>query len=795
MTEQPCYHCGLPAPDLRFCTVLLGQQRVFCCPGCLAVSETIVSGGLGDYYKFRDQPATQADADDNGYSRYDDPRFQQQWVVHSDDDNYSEAYISIGGITCAACTWLIEKHIGQLSGIESVNVNLARRRALIRWQTDQTKLGDIFQAIHSIGYRPYPWQADREEAELEQENRSALLRLGVAGIGMMQVGMYAIALHAGALQGMSEPLRDLIRYSSLIVSTLVVFYAARPFFVAATRSIMNRHLGMDVPISIAIGTAYLASLWATISGQGEVYFDSVAMFTFLLLLSRYLEMRARYSLSTEHRAASQTRPDVAWRIENSVPVPTPPAMLNIDDIVMIKPGEPIPVDGMVMRGNSDVSESVLTGEHLPVTKRTGDRLSAGSLNGDGTLTMRVAATIEHSTLSTINRLLEHAQQEKPRAAQLADQLAGVFVGTVLILAAIVFIWWFPQDPNKALLIALSVMIVSCPCALSLATPTAITAAMSSLREKGLLLRKSQIMESLAKADLVIFDKTGTLTDGQLSLNAIAHTPDRKEQELWLIACALELHSSHPIASAFKTDSPLPDTGEVTIHSGHGIEARIGEQLYRIGTQEFIGLPAAALEAAAGSGDISVWLADRTQILARFDLSDNLRESAKETLSLLNKLGLSSCMLSGDNSGAADYVASQLSLSDWQKSMSAEHKLEQLQQRQQAGSIVIAVGDGINDLPLLAASDISISVANATDLTRHNTDCIMVSNDLRGLATLVSVSRKTRRIIRQNLSWSLAYNITAIPLAAAGLVPPWLAAIGMSASSLVVVANAMRLLRT
>jgi Cu2+-exporting ATPase len=794
-----CYHCGLPADTPQRFTLQHGRETLlFCCPGCRAVAQTILDSGLGNYYDYRSENASQAEQSSEllDFSLYDRDEFQHDFVSVT-ETGHKTAVINIQGITCAACTWLIEQRLGKVEGVDSVHVNLAKHRASVSWNPEALQLSGIFDTIETIGYNPSPYSADREEQLLEAEQRLALRRLGVAGIGMMQVGMYAIALHAGALQGIADHYRDFIRIFSLVVATAVVFYSARPFFEAAWRSIKNRSLGMDVPVSLAIGLAYSASCWATFSGGSDVYFDSVAMFTFFLLGSRFLEMRARQRNHLLSQGLAALKPRYAWRVpgEDQQAVQIPIGEINSGDTILVKPGEVLPADGVITRGDSSVDESAFSGEYLPVPKTPGDSVTAGSINADGLLTVRVTEIAENTRLALITRLLEKAQQHKPHAAQLADRVASGFVATVLICAAVAAVYWILHDPDRALWVALSVLVVSCPCALSLATPTALTAALATLKSRGVLLSRSTMLEQLPAATLFAFDKTGTLTSGQLQLQQTTVLADVPEQQCIAIASALERFSNHPVASAFGDYSNELPVYAPEVVSGQGICGTIEQTRYRIGSWQFAGAPLAQPQPVLATGDSPIVYLSRDQkLLAAFILDDPIRPSAAVTLAALRERGFATVILSGDSSAAVPAVARATGVTEFYSGMNAQQKLEKIQHWQQQGQQVVMVGDGINDVPVLAAADMSVAMVNASELAKASADCLLLSGDLKRLLTTLDVAVKTRSIIVQNLGWALLYNTFAIPLAAAGLIAPWLAAIGMSSSSLIVVANALRLNR-
>ncbi len=797
VTATPCYHCGLSvARPGQFTLQQDSQSLEFCCPACRAVANTILDSGLGKYYDYRSETAVQAEqADDRlDYSLYDRPEFQQDFV--SDEGQGKTAVLNIQGITCAACSWLIEHRLGAIDGVEHAHVNVAKHRASLSYDPQRVALSKIFHTISAIGYSPSPWSASGEQKLLETEQRQALRRLGVAGIGMMQVGMYAVALHAGALQGIADHYRDFLRIVSLVIATAVVFYAARPFFQSAWRNIKNRSLGMDVPVSIAIGLAYAASCWATFSGGEDVYFDSVAMFTFFLLATRYLEARARQRNQLLSQGLASITPRYAWRLDSAGPaaVQIPVADLASGDLILVKSGDIIPADGVVEEGHSSVDESAFNGEYLPLAKEPGDEVTAGTINADGVLTVRVRETGSNTRLALISRLLERAQQEKPRAAQLADRLAGIFVTVVLLCATLAAFWWMQHAPERALQVALSVLVVSCPCALSLATPAALTSALAALKARGVLLSRSTMLEQLPAATLFAFDKTGTLTSGRLQLETTRPLADLPREQCIAIASALERYSNHPIARAFAATPSALVAGSVELVSGKGIGGTIDGVRYHIGSPEFIGAGARSEQAdlPPANSNPRIFLASEGQLLAVFELYDPIRPSAAGVLQTLRQRGFTTVILSGDSSAAVPAVAAATGVSEYYGGMSPADKLARIQQWQSEGQRVVMVGDGVNDVPVLAAADMSVAMVDANELAKASADCLLLSGDLNRLLATLDIAIRTRRIIVQNLAWALLYNVIGIPLAAGGMIAPWLAAIGMSGSSLIVVGNALRL---
>lgn len=807
-----CFHCGLPvvAGD-QFCAELDGEQRHFCCPACRAVATTIVDSGLSSFYRYRTVSDVIPDAEviNETFAAFDEAEFQQRYVRMETvgDKEVANTQLLIGGIHCAACIWLLEKYLGNLPEIERVTLSLSEQKAVISWQADTLMLSEICVAIARLGYQPEPYSDDHLQQLRRRENHLALRRLGVAGIGMMQVGMFAIALYAGGLQSIELEYRDFMRWVSLLVATPVVFYSAQPFFIGAWRGLRMKSPGMDLPVAIAIGLAYSASIRATITGVGEVYFDSVTMFTFLLLAGRYLELRARHFGGRGSSDLTSLLPSTAVRIDsNNNPESVPLFKVVVNDVLRIKTGQVIPADGVVIDGRSGVDESQMTGEFSLQNKSVGDLLMAGTLNSTGVLTMKVQSTGAGLQLQSINRLLLQAQSEKPAISLLVDRISRYFVVSVLLLAAVTYGFWMSYSSglysHQAFWIMLSVLVVSCPCALSLATPAALTAATNYLRKRGLLVTGTHVWEVIPSVTDVVCDKTGTLTKGKLSIGDIEPLAALSKQDCLAVAATLEAYSEHPIASAFSSaiidsDDNLLPARAIELCHGQGVQGFVNGEHYCLGSDTFstsvFGHKDLIFPVGFAPGQ---WLllSNKLGPICWFRLTDTVREGAAALISGLRARGLRVHMLSGDSSGAAKRLADHLGIDTCVEGASSSQKLDYIRSMQDAGKTVLMLGDGINDVPVLAGADISVAMVNASNLAKTQADSILLSGDLKGVLVLMDLAIRTRKVIRQNLTWALAYNGLAIPLAAMAMVPPYAAAIGMSASSLVVIFNALRLQR-
>ncbi len=796
--SQPCYHCGLPVADPNEYTATLDEQaRSFCCPGCQAVAQAIHGSGLASFYQFRSELNLKPDTEIQklNFEAYDLPELQKEFVFSADgeSENLVQAQLLVEGITCAACVWLIEHRLQTLDGIERVSVNAATERLSIRWHKDKIRMSEILSAVFDIGYKLTPANEDQAQEKRQKEDRLSLMRLGVAGFGMMQVSMVAVALYTGA----SEQWMIYWRWVSLIIATPVVLFSARPFFNAAIRALRQKHLVMDVPVSIAIGFAYIASIWATLSASGEVYFDSVSMFTFFLLLGRYLEMRARHDNSLGNSKFAQLLPLTATLVRKDTNGESQTTVaqksLKIGDIVAVGTGESVPCDGVIEDGETLIDESLLTGESLPVKKSVRDSVVAGSVNMESTVKITVTAIGQQTRLSAIERLVESASLNKPYQIALADKLASYFVGAVLLFSVLIGGFWLWHEPSEALWIVLSVLVVTCPCALSLATPAAHAAALSRLRGAGLLVLNSDCLAALAKVDQVAFDKTGTLTVGKPQVVEYKSLNSLPEEEGLAIIAALEMGSSHPIAAAFQQWQGNKTARDVKNTIGSGVSGTIDTRQYRFGKAEFASETGKALPAPS-SGQ---WLllSCESEPVAWVKLDDKLRESAKESVELFRERKMGVELISGDASDTVEKMAKALGINEYRAGCLPDEKLDIIQKHQDKQKVVMMVGDGINDVPVLSGADVSVAMSQATDLAQTRADCILLNADLTILYKAIVFAKRLRKTVKQNLTWALAYNGLALPLAALGYIPPWAAAIGMSLSSLIVVINALRLSRS
>ena len=795
--DEPCFHCGLPVGEAPNRVQVGGAWKRVCCPGCEAVAGAILGQGLGDYYRLRDVPSNPAatTAADEELKLYDDPRIQQGFVRSVPEGR--EAVLLLEGVRCAACTWLIEQSLKRMPGVVGAEVHYADHRATVRWDPARLQLSGILRAVTRIGYRASPFDPQRIAPLARAERRDALWRLFVAGFGMMQVMMYAVPVYLAGVAEMTPDIEQLMRWASFVLTVPVVVYAAGPFFSGAVRSLRSRQLDMNVTVASGIALAFGASVLATVSGTGEVYYDSVSMFVFLLLLGRFVELVARQRAAGSLQHLGRLAPQFAHRLTAYPALDAediPAALLQPGDRVLVKPGESFPADGIIEDGCGAANESLLSGESTPVAKAAGSSAIGGSVNLTAPLVMKVERTGAETTLSAILRLVERAADEKPRLIELADRSASVFVLFVLVLAGVVAAYWFSIEPQRAVLVVVSVLVATCPCALSLATPAALGIATGELSRRGLIIARRHAIEALASASDFVFDKTGTLTRGELRLVRVELLGELSEEECLAIAAGIESASEHPIARVILRSAgshPARPVNNIENVPGAGVKAELDGVRYRLGNDTFACALAGPREHPNPAG---VWLCSERGPLAVFHLADELRPEAADMIAELRAAGIGLHLLSGDSLPATRAVAVQLGIDNVRSCASPREKMDYIADLQGKGRRVAMVGDGINDAPVLALADVSLAMGSGTALAQLRADAVLLAGSLGALPQALRYTRKCVRIVRENIGWAFAYNAAVLPLAVSGWLTPWAAAIGMSSSSLIVLLNALRLQR-
>jgi Cu2+-exporting ATPase len=805
-----CYHCGLPLPargSAAWQVSIDGAERAMCCPGCAAVAQTIVDLGQQSYYRDRAGYAATADGAQlvpPELQLYDnaDPRFAL-------DGDSREAMFAVEGIRCAACVWLIEQRLARLPGVESAQLNVATERLYVRWRSEVCEPGAILAALHAIGYAAYPYDAGRHGEQQRKASKTLGRQLFVAALSMMQVMMYVAPAYLADDGTLDDSMATLMRWASLLLTLPAICYSAQPFWRGAWASLRARAPGMDLPVALGIAAAFGASVAATVRGHGDVYFDSVTMFIFLLLCSRYFELRARRKAGAALERLQHALPASATLLENypdsHAATLVKAAALVVDNLIMIKPGEAVPADCVIVDGRTLLDVSLLSGESAPVAKAVGDALPGGAINAGTVVVARVTRRAQDSTLSSLIKLIDRAGRDKPRIALWADRVAAWFVAALLLFALAAFGFWFWLDgysAARAWPIAVAVLVVSCPCALSLATPTALAAATDRLLREGVLVTGPQTLETLHRATHIVFDKTGTLTHGRPMLRKIQPLGRMQPDFCLRVAAALDAGSAHPLARAI-VGAAVDNHGredwqasEVCETAGRGIEGMVHDRRYRLGSAGFVaGLSGAAPPHDTGAGVTPVYLGVEGQWLACLHLCDGLRDDAQATVDYFHRTGKTVVLLSGDNDRLVREVGDRLGIHTTVGNCLPEEKLAFVKRLQQQGAVVAMIGDGINDAAVLSAADVSFAMGEGAALAQAHADAVLLHGRLGAVADSARVAARTMRVIHQNLAWASVYNLLAIPAAAMGLLNPWLSGVGMALSSAVVVANALRLRRS
>jgi Cu2+-exporting ATPase len=760
---------------------VLGAERAFCCAGCEAVARTIVGAGFEKYYEARSSEGVRPDVLPP-VAVYDDPLAQREFVA-APREHEREATLILDRIRCAACLWLNEQALRRVPGVLRADVNFATQRAQIAWDPGVTKLSRIVEAIRAVGYDAYPFDPRRGERLSRHERRRALWRLFVAGFGAMQVMMYAWPAYVDAGAGtLSAHAEALMRWASFIITTPVVLFACAPFFRGAWEDAKRRRLSLDTPIALGIAAGFAASAWATLAGSGEVYFDSIAMLAFLLLGARTAELFARQKAGRELDRLARWMPAFALRLAAGATERVPAHALSAGDRLLVGAGERVPADGIVEEGASSADESLLTGESRAVAKRAGAALVGGSINLEQPLVMRVTRAGADTQAAAIGRLVERAAASRPALVERADRLAQHL--TTVVIATAGLAWAVSGN----VWIAVAVLVATCPCALALASPIVLTRAGAQLLARGAALTRARALEALQRATDVVLDKTGTLTFGKPELVRVSVLSEVDEEHCRGIAAALEACSTHPLARAFRRVGHGPAVQGLRNVAGHGVEARADGRLVRIGSRRFCEQIAGA---APADCEAQVFLAEEGRWLAAFYVEDALRPEAPEVVRALAARGLRVHLVSGDTPAIVGELAARLGIEHWSGGATPQAKLEYVSRLQAAGRVVAMVGDGLNDAPVLARADASIAMGAGADVAQLQADVVLTADRLGALEELLAVAHRAMRLVRQNLGWALAYNAVALPAAALGWIGPWEAAIGMSASSFIVVLNALR----
>jgi len=790
-TPFSCIHCGdqFPAEALVSETIN-GQHLKFCCHGCRGAYLIIRDAGLDSFYQRKDRSAGTLKAAFD--SRFDD-QYLDQFVRPALDGE--EISLILDGIRCASCVWLIERLLKKCSGILSARVNFATHRILISFCRKQISPAEICRNLAAIGYLPRPYSQNELQRSVESEMRGLMIRFGTAVFLSMQLMGFSLALYAGYFQGIDPQTRHLLQYFAAIVTTPVVFYSGFPFIRGAWHSLRNQQPNMDLLIALGVLSAYSYSLYALLVG-GEVYFDTAAMIITLILAGRLFESGARRKASAGIDRLLKLVPTQAFRQEDGDWREVDSQQLQPGDLIRIKPGERVPVDGIIEIGITEVDEAAVSGEPLPVIKNVGDQIVSGTLNLTGVVEVLVSSAANDSFVARIARIVEEAQTNKAPIQRLADRLAAIFIPLVLLIAGATFWIWFNEE--HALLHAVTVLVVACPCALGLATPTAVMVATGRAAERGVLFRGGDVLETAASITLLAFDKTGTLTSGSPEITSIKADNISADEFLRLLASA-EMSSQHPLAQGILIEAEKRNLAlEAPLSSktipGRGIVVALARQQLTAGSRLFLQQQGIALPAEESSGQSEVHLAEEGKYLGYVTMADQLRPDARQLLKSIRRMEYRTLLLTGDRQDVAERICQTLQIDTFFAGQTPEDKATRIMERSGSGVRVMMIGDGINDAPALSQADIGCAIAGSTDIAVESADLILTQPKLMNLAFALKLSHFTMRVIKQNLLWAFSYNLIAIPLAASGQLAPVYGAAAMAVSSICVLTNSLRIKR-
>jgi Cu2+-exporting ATPase len=807
MSNKVCFHCQESIPKgVNIQADINGSSEQMCCYGCKAVAEFISEEGHCDFYDYRgdSQPATKARIANKKWLQFDEAVSFNAYTKKLLDNIYVVT-IRLEGIYCSACGWLIDKHLRQLEGIIDVKLNTITKLLQVEFKLDEIKLSQILTAINYLGYQPILSQQIDGEKLGSAERKAALKRLVVAGFGMMFIMTLAVPLYSGEYNGIDPTIRRFFSLISLLVATAVYFYSGKTFLQNAFRDLRNKHLGMDVPVAISITLAYGVSAWNVLMHNGHtIYFDSMVMFVFFLLAGRFVEMTVRHQGMSTTDALGSMIPASVKLISKKGSKSVPIESISKGDIIQVSTSEVIAIDGEIIKGKAKIDESMITGESLAVTRTIADKVMAGSRIDSGVIRIKSTAIGDETILASLSNLLEKAQLQKPKTLQLVDKIAAWFVAAVLLLASLTAIYYSIYLPDKTLITVLAVLVATCPCALSLATPAALTAASVRLMKSGILINNLDAINQISKINHWFFDKTGTLTEPYMSVVETHNFSHYSDSKLLKIVAAIEHSNTHPIASAFNDyfDSNIV-VKNLQQKTNAGLQVEISENIWRVGTKKWCKEKFKIDKKnknqnkqenkSIKSNQTLIYLSENHKIVAVFELENKLRKGSVEIMEYLQDSGKYTAIISGDKEKTVASIARILHVSNFLGEKTPEEKINIIKYHQDDGYKTVMLGDGVNDAPVLAQSDISISFNQGTQLARAASDLIIMGNSLNSIKTLIKISQKTNAIIKQNILWALIYNLSVTPLAVMGYLAPWMAAIGMSISSLFVVLNAKRLL--
>ncbi|NPA28291.1 MAG: cadmium-translocating P-type ATPase [Epsilonproteobacteria bacterium] len=799
MAKVECSHCKLEFDESVMIKESDGNKELyFCCKGCQGVYHLLNSKGLDSFYEKRGNTKLEpANISFDDLERFDLEGFHKKYVKKT-KDGFNEINLIIEGIHCSACVWLNEKVLHQTPGIIEATINYSNNKAKVIWDEEEIKLSKIIETIRAIGYNAYPYDPAIQEEKAKKLRNDYYTRILVGVFATMNIMWIAIAQYVGYFTGIEESKKNILNIAEFALATPTLFYSGWIFFKGAYYGLKNRFINMDLLVSVGALLAYIYSVWAMITKQGEVYFDSVTMIITFVLVGKYLEILSKkQAVDTLDKIMGQTPTEVLV-IKGDKKKLEPIENVKIGDIIEVKPGEKVVIDGIIISGSALVDMSALTGESEPILKRAGDEIISGSIVLDSKIEYKATKEAKNSLLFTINELLNDAITKKPHIEQLANQISGYFSVTILTLALLTFFGWYYIGGvgfEKSLIIAISVIVIACPCALGLATPMATLVGISRLAKEGIVFKEASRLETMAKATLLALDKTGTITIGKPLVTNYKKFKDFDINLLYTLVSS----SNHPISKGVKEflKEHFENLKEIKLDSfkeiqAKGVEAKVGDKKIIGGNLELLKDNNINFNYISKSSLYIVSIDG--EVVALFELSDKIKEKAKELIDNIHKLGLKVVMLTGDRQEVAKEIAKEIGIDEVKANLLPQDKAKLIDEFHKNGEIIIMVGDGINDSIALAKSDIAIAMGSGADIAVEISDVIILNNSLESLRRAIAISKKVFIKIKQNLGFSLIYNAVVIPLAMAGYINPLFAALSMSLSSLVVVGNSFRLYR-
>ncbi len=792
-----CDHCHLEFDESVMISEDEGGKRLyFCCKGCQGVYHLLKAEGLDTFYdkvgETKLQPAATSTED---LSRFDTEGFKKKYV--REKEGFYEVSLIIEGIHCSACVWLNEKVLHKKEGIIEASINFTNHKAKVVWDPEVLKLSDIITTIRSIGYNAFPYDAKVQEERINKTRRDYYARLLVGVFATMNIMWIAIAQYVGYFTGMRADYKNVLNVAEFVLATPTLFYTGWIYFKGAWYGLKNRHINMDFLIATGASLAYLYSIYAMVTGEGEVYFDSVVMIITFIFIGKYLEVLSKKKAVDTLDTITGALPTEVIVIENGEKLLKRVEEVQEGDLIEVTPGDKVVIDGEIVSGEGSFDESSLTGESRPVLKKAGDAIVSGSVCLDSVVRYKALKSFENSMLSTIVTLLEESVTKKPKIEKLANQISGYFSLTILLIALATFLWWYFAKGSfeHALIVAISVIVIACPCALGLATPVATLVGIGEGAKRGILFKEASFLETMAKSDVLLLDKTGTVTEGKPVVVEYHEVASYDPAILYTLVAS----SKHPVSRGVKAwlEARFETITPVELTDIKNIEARGIRALYE--GREIAGGGLKLLEEMGIESDIpqdrSVFVyLENGEPKAWFYLRDNPKEGAKEAIAEIKKMGLEVVMLTGDMAPVAEQIASETGIDKVFSGLFPQDKAAIVDRYHEAGHIVIMAGDGINDALALSKSDIAIAMGSGADISVQVSDVVLIDDKITSLRDAIRLSKATYRNIKQNLLLSLTYNALTVPLAAAGYVIPLVAALSMSLSSLLVVANAVRIKR-